>query len=82
MILDPTAEKSKVRNILTKLLSQMEDLQKRAFTYKSYQKNFKVEQTKFDALEEAHAELKLKQLLWESIDEWDALLEKWTNVSF
>ncbi|XP_064645339.1 dynein axonemal heavy chain 6-like [Lineus longissimus] len=80
LILDPTAEKNKVRNILTKLLVQMEDLQKRAFTYKSYQKNFKVEQTKFDALEEAHAELKLKQLLWESIDEWDVMLEEWTNA--
>lgn len=36
--------------------------------------------TKFDALEEAHAELKLKDLLWNSIDEWDNLLADWTQV--
>jgi len=82
MILDVSAEKDKVRSILGRLLTQMDDLQKRAFTYKSYQKNFKVEVTKFDALEEAHAELKLKELLWTAIDDWDKLLMDWTTVSF
>ena len=42
MILDANADKEKVRNLLSRLLSQMEDLQKKAFTYKAYQKNFKV----------------------------------------
>jgi len=37
--------------------------------------------TKYDALEEAHAELKLKDLLWNSIDEWDCLIGDWTQVS-
>ena len=37
--------------------------------------------TKFDALEEAHAELKLKDLLWNAIDEWDGLLADWTQVT-
>ena len=36
--------------------------------------------TKFDALEEAHAELKLKDLLWKAIDEWDNYLDSWTSV--
>ena len=42
MILDPAADKDRVGSLLKKLLSQMEELQQRAFTYKSYQKNFKV----------------------------------------
>jgi dynein heavy chain len=41
---------------------------------------WQVEVTKFDALEEAHAELKLKELLWSAIDEWDGLLADWTQV--
>lgn len=41
---------------------------------------FQVEVTKFDALEEAHAELKLKQQLWDSIDEWDKLSTDWLSV--
>ncbi|KAJ8313399.1 hypothetical protein KUTeg_009027 [Tegillarca granosa] len=81
-ILDPSSEKDKVKTILKRLLTQMEDLQQRAFTYKSYQKNFKVEVTKFDALEEAHAELKLKELLWTAIDDWDNLLADWTTKEF
>ena len=42
LILDANADKGKVKGILTKLLTIMNDLQSRAFTYKSYQKNFKV----------------------------------------
>ncbi|ESO94694.1 hypothetical protein LOTGIDRAFT_144909 [Lottia gigantea] len=82
MILDANAEKEKVKGLLKKLLNQMDELQKSAFTYKSYQKNFKVEVTKFDALEEAHAELKLKEQLWNDLDEWDNLLQEWTESPF
>ena len=58
----------------------MEDLHKTAFTYKSYQKNFKVEVTKYEELEEVFAELKMKQQLWGSIDDWDALVKEWMEV--
>ncbi|PVD36438.1 hypothetical protein C0Q70_03422 [Pomacea canaliculata] len=82
MILDPAADKTRVQTLLKKLLTQMDNLQQRAFTYKSYQKNFKVEVTKYEALEEAHAELKLKELLWKSMDEWDGLMNEWTEAPF
>ncbi|XP_056004113.1 dynein axonemal heavy chain 6-like isoform X1 [Ostrea edulis] len=82
LILDSTAEKDKVQGILKRMLTQIEGLQKQAFTYKSYQKNFKVEVTKFDALEEVHAELKLKELLWSAIDEWDGHIDDWMSVQF
>ena len=81
MILDSTADKENVLRMLSKLQTRMEELQKRAFTFKSYQKNFKVEVTKYDELEEVHAEMKLKQLLWDSLDEWDNLLAGWLEVS-
>jgi len=38
--------------------------------------------TKFDALEETAAEMKLKQLLWSSIDEWDSMIGQWTEAPF
>ena len=41
-----------------------------------------VEVTKYDELEEVFAELRLKQLLWNSIKDWDALLEEWRDVKF
>ena len=81
MILDASADQVSVRRTLQKMHERMEELQKRAFLYKSYQKNFKVEVTKYDELEEVHAELKLKQLLWDSIDEWDKMITEWSEVS-
>ncbi|XP_043915244.1 dynein axonemal heavy chain 6 [Protopterus annectens] len=82
LILDMSSEKTKVKQILKELQAIIDDLQKRAFQYKSYQKTFKVEVTKYEALEEVSAELKLKQLLWDSLDEWDALQTEWMNCKF
>ena len=36
--------------------------------------------TKFEELEETHAELKLKQTLWDSSIEWTVNHEEWMNV--
>nr|XP_006813236.1 PREDICTED: dynein heavy chain 6, axonemal [Saccoglossus kowalevskii] len=82
MILDANADRDKIVTILNKLQEKMSKLQKTAFTYKSYQKNFKVEITKYDELEEVHAELKLKQLLWDSLKEWDEKAEEWVVCEF
>ncbi|XP_038058163.1 dynein heavy chain 6, axonemal-like isoform X3 [Patiria miniata] len=82
MILDSNAEQPKVMALLNKLGGRLEMLQKTAFLYKSYQKNFKVEVFKYEELEETHAELKLKQLLWESLEEWDKIAVQWTECEF
>ena len=60
----------------------MDEFQKRAFQYKTYQKNFKVEVTKFEEMEEVHAEIILKQLLWNSLSEWDGVVDNWLEVSW
>jgi len=80
-ILDPSSPVDKVSEILEKMHKQMEDFQQRAFQYKNYQKNFKVEVTKFEELEEAHAEVRLKQLLWGSLKDWDVSVDQWLQVS-
>ncbi|CAM5115591.1 unnamed protein product [Eretmochelys imbricata] len=81
-ILDIAADHAKVKQTLTDLQTILDELQKRAFQYKSYQKNFKVEISKFDALEEVSAELKLKQLLWDSCSEWEILQTEWMECKF
>ncbi len=81
VILDVTADQDSLRTMLQQMQEKMDELQKRAFLFRSYQKNFKVEVTKYDELEEVHAELKLKQLLWDSVDEWDKLIAEWCAVS-
>ncbi|XP_022090689.1 dynein heavy chain 6, axonemal-like isoform X2 [Acanthaster planci] len=82
MILDVNADQLKVTALLNKLGGRLEQLQKTAFLYKSYQKNFKVEVFKYEELEETHAELKLKQLLWQSLEEWDQIAAQWTECEF
>ena len=40
-----------------------------------------VEVTKFEDLEETHAEVRLKQTLWKSQQDWEADYELWLTVS-
>ncbi len=81
MILDSTSEGEKVLNYVGDLLEKLDKLQKNAFNCKNHQKNFKVEVTRFDDLEEVHAEVKLKQTLWESKRDWVSDNETWMTVS-
>ena len=37
----------------------------------------KIDVTKYEELEQVHAELRLKELLWKSMDEWDVNLGDW-----
>lgn len=39
-----------------------------------------VEVTKFEELEEAHADVKMKKNLWDAQSDWDALYEEWMTV--
>ncbi|KAM6971776.1 dynein axonemal heavy chain 6 [Aplochiton taeniatus] len=81
-ILSINAERPKVRQLLDDIQISIDELQSLAFTYKSYQKNFKVEVTKYEALEELSAEVKLKQLLWDSLEDWDVLQAGWMQCKF
>ncbi|XP_052368632.1 dynein axonemal heavy chain 6-like [Oncorhynchus keta] len=80
--MDINAERPKVRLLLDEVQVSIDELQNQAFQYKSFQKNFKVEVTKYEALEELSAEVKLKQLLWDSLEEWDALQAGWMECKF
>jgi len=42
IILDANSESSKVQDFLGNLLEKLDELQQQAYTYKTYQKNFKV----------------------------------------
>lgn len=81
-ILDPEADEASTKALIEKLINEIEDLQKTAYMYRNYQKNFKVEVTKFDELEQVIGEIKLKQLLWNSLEEWDQLSKEWSEAKF
>ncbi|KAM3865367.1 dynein axonemal heavy chain 6 [Diretmus argenteus] len=76
-ILDINADSSEVRLLLGEIQLSMDELQAQAFTYTLYQKNFKVDVPKFEALEELSVEVGLKKLLWDSLEEWESLNDGW-----
>ncbi|XP_037327531.2 dynein axonemal heavy chain 6-like [Pungitius pungitius] len=78
-LLDINADSSKVRLLLGEVKISIDELQARAHAYTSYQKQFKMEVTKFDALDEEIAEFRLKQLLWDCLEKWDSLSDEWTE---
>jgi len=82
LLLDPFADKDKVKLVLDEYLRKIDVQQRISTQYRLYQKNFKVEVTKFDELEEVYGELKLKELLWNSLNEWDVMLEEVKNQDF
>ncbi|KAG5830594.1 hypothetical protein ANANG_G00312350 [Anguilla anguilla] len=82
LILDIGAEREKVKTLLQGIQVSINDLQAQALQFKTYQKNFKVEVTKYEALEELSAEVKLKQLLWDSMEEWESLQAGWMESMF
>ncbi|RXN25582.1 dynein heavy chain axonemal [Labeo rohita] len=81
-LLDIDADRSNIRRLLGDIQISIDELQTQAFKYKTYQKNFKVEVTKYDTLEELTAEVKLKQLLWDSLEEWENLENSWLQNKF
>uniref|UniRef100_A0A8C4HR50 Dynein, axonemal, heavy chain 6 n=2 Tax=Dicentrarchus labrax TaxID=13489 RepID=A0A8C4HR50_DICLA len=76
-ILDINSDSSQVRLLLEEIQISIDELQAQASAYTSYQKKFKVEVTKFDTLEELVSEFRLKQLLWDSLEEWESLQDGW-----
>ncbi|XP_017317258.1 dynein axonemal heavy chain 6 isoform X2 [Ictalurus punctatus] len=82
LLLDIDADRDQVRTLLGETQNSIDELQEQAFRYKSYQKNFKVEVTKYDSLEELSADVKLKHLLWDSLEEWEKWQNSWMQSKF
>ncbi|KAM9845816.1 dynein axonemal heavy chain 6 [Aulostomus maculatus] len=76
-LLDINADSSKVRVLMGEIQISLDELEARASVYNSYQKKFKMEVTKFDYLDDLTAEFRLKQLLWDSLEEWVSLQDGW-----
>ena len=82
IVFDASAELEEVLKYTAELDERMQTLQKRAALYKSYQRRFNVEVTKFSALEETHAEVKAKCSLWNAVQEWRDLEKQWSATPF
>ncbi|KAK6960633.1 dynein heavy chain 6 axonemal, partial [Biomphalaria glabrata] len=79
MLLDPKADREEVRQYLNDLLEQMESVQQKSKALKDHQKELKMEVIKLDYLHEVQTELKMRDVMWTCIDQWDNIVQRWTE---
>ncbi|CAI9733108.1 dynein heavy chain 6, axonemal-like isoform X2 [Octopus vulgaris] len=75
-ILDINSNKNQVMQLLKKFISSMNKIVTDSETFQAYQKDFKIEVTDFDDLDELNQELLMKQKLWTAMEDWDTLTAK------
>ncbi|XP_050527915.1 dynein axonemal heavy chain 6-like [Daktulosphaira vitifoliae] len=79
---DAQSNSHEVKVFLKDLNERLINCHEKSNLYKSYQKFFRVEVTKFDLLEEASEAVRLRILLWDSLDEWDKNIQCWEEDNF
>lgn len=60
----------------------MSNCQELSQEYRKYQKEFKIDVTRFDTLDQVSFEVKLRQTLWDSVQQWKDALEQWNEMPF
>ncbi|CAG9860518.1 unnamed protein product [Phyllotreta striolata] len=71
-----------VMEFLNDLYQRLQACQRRAMEFKDYQREFKMEMTRFELMEEVLNDVKLRILLWESVDSWAKTIDEWYHVLF
>ncbi|KAK4872624.1 hypothetical protein RN001_014653 [Aquatica leii] len=79
---DIESNAQEVTVFLNGLYEQLVQCQKKAGEFKSYQKQFRMEVTRFDLLDDVMNDLKLRMLLWESLDSWFKTVDSWYTADF
>ncbi|XP_063222655.1 dynein axonemal heavy chain 6 isoform X2 [Bacillus rossius redtenbacheri] len=81
-LLDPNSNPEDVKVALNTLLDKLIECQKLSAAYKDYQKQYKMEVLRFEALDKVMADVRLRKLLRDSMEEWQQLVTAWTDGSF
>ncbi|KAL7297685.1 hypothetical protein TKK_0009351 [Trichogramma kaykai] len=81
-LLDPESDVNVCLEALIDLNDRLTECSSLASDYRSFQKSFKVEMTRFEILEQVVDEVKLRLLLWDSLLAWDTTIAKWYQDEF
>ncbi|CRK89849.1 CLUMA_CG003435, isoform A [Clunio marinus] len=81
-LIDEHSESSTVREILSELMEKLHECQEDSQKIRKWQKEFRIEITRFDSLDIVFQEVRLRQLLWDSIQQWKDCYEEWNEMSF
>uniref|UniRef100_A0A182FSK0 AAA+ ATPase domain-containing protein n=1 Tax=Anopheles albimanus TaxID=7167 RepID=A0A182FSK0_ANOAL len=81
-LLDIASDQARVRDCLIDLSERLTMCQRKAQEYKKYQKEFRLEVTRFEKLDLVINEVKLRQILWDSVQQWKESVEIWNEIHF
>ncbi|XP_050078309.1 dynein axonemal heavy chain 6 [Anopheles maculipalpis] len=81
-LLDLGSDPAQVRDCLIDLSERLTMCQRKAQEYKKYQKEFRLEVTRFEKLDQVINEVKLRQILWDSVQQWKESVEIWNEIHF
>ncbi|CAH1180440.1 unnamed protein product [Phaedon cochleariae] len=73
---------AEVLECLNDLHDRLVNCQNRAGEFKNYQKQFRLEVTRFDVLDEVMNDVKLRMLLWDSVESWAKTVDEWYHSPF
>ncbi|CAL7933549.1 unnamed protein product [Xylocopa violacea] len=81
-LLDYESDVDACLNTLKELHKRLTACAATAEEYRAHQRTFKLEQTRFDVLDQVMNELKLRILLWESLTSWENAVYEWYSADF
>uniref|UniRef100_A0A1A9V6M7 AAA+ ATPase domain-containing protein n=1 Tax=Glossina austeni TaxID=7395 RepID=A0A1A9V6M7_GLOAU len=81
-LLDKKTPRKQVLSKLDSLLKDLEILHEKAAEYIGYQKKFKIDITKYEEMDMAFSEIRLRQHLHNSVIEWETAYQRWTTSEF
>ncbi|XP_021708238.1 dynein heavy chain 6, axonemal [Aedes aegypti] len=81
-LLDVNSDPAQIRDCLIDLSERLSSCQRKAQEYRKYQKEFRLEVTRFDKLDIVMNEVKLRQTLWDGVQQWKDSLELWSEIRF
>ncbi|XP_052869496.1 dynein axonemal heavy chain 6 [Anopheles cruzii] len=81
-LLDLGSDPAQIRDCLIDLSERLTMCQRKAHEYKKYQKEFRLEVTRFEKLDLVINEVKLRQILWDSVQQWKESVEIWNEIHF
>ncbi|CAK9798189.1 Dynein axonemal heavy chain 6 [Anthophora quadrimaculata] len=81
-LLDYESDVDACLNTLKELSKQLTKCSETAEEYRAHQRTFKLEQTRFDMLDQVMNELRLRTILWESLTSWEQAIYDWYSADF
>lgn len=71
-----------MRNAISELCEKLYKCQDDSQKIRKWQKEFKIDVTRFETLDTVFQEVRLRQLLWDSFQAWKDSYEEWTETPF